>query len=208
MRKAISLFRRSAQTSARTIWPMMTSCCWTMAKRYHWSERVRERICVDVITDKPFLPSGVHVGGLPDQPGGDQTQSQSLPGQCVFAVVVRHTAEFCCCTPVSTSYLSSTGLHPAHALKRRRTPQKTAAGPKGKWAPLLHTMLPRLGCFQNSSLLNQLARKKMLMCLPPCYSRQRRWRCRPNMLNPSCDLTPTPPSPNLQKQKWHEFLSH
>lgn len=33
MRKAISLFRRSAQTSVRTIWPTTTSCYWTMAKR-------------------------------------------------------------------------------------------------------------------------------------------------------------------------------
>lgn len=28
----------------------------------------------------PCFPSGVHVGRYSDQPGGDQTQSQSLPG--------------------------------------------------------------------------------------------------------------------------------
>lgn len=147
------------------------------------------------------------MGGLPDQPGGDQTQSQSLSGQCVFAVVVvRHTG-FSSFPPVSTSCLSSAGLHPAHALKRRRTPQKTAAGPKGKRAPLFHTMLPRLGCFQNSPLLNQLARKKMLMCLPPCYSLQIPRCLHPTVLNLSFDLTPTSPSPNLQQQNWHEFMS-
>ena len=36
------------------------------------------------------LPEGVHVGGHPDQPGGDQTESQSLPGKhiCLFGVCV------------------------------------------------------------------------------------------------------------------------
>lgn len=29
----------------------------------------------------PCCPSGVHVGGHSDQPGGDQTESQSLPGE-------------------------------------------------------------------------------------------------------------------------------
>lgn len=70
--------------------------------------------------------------------------------------------------PYPQSCLSSVGLHPAHALQRHRAPQKTAAGPKGKRAPLLHTMLPRLGCFQNTPLINQLARKKMLPCVPWC----------------------------------------
>lgn len=79
---------------------------------------------------------------------------------CVCAVVlVRHPAGGSSLTPVSTSCLCSAGLHPAHALKRRRTPQKTAASPKGKRAPLLHTMLPRLGCFQKSPLLNQFTQK-------------------------------------------------
>lgn len=31
-----------------------------------------------------LLPSGVHVGGLPDQPGGDQAQPESLSGQSAF----------------------------------------------------------------------------------------------------------------------------
>lgn len=68
-------------------------------------------------------------------------------------------------TPVSTSCLSSAGLYPAHALKRRRTPQKTAAGPKGKRAPLLHTMLPRLGGVQNSPLLNWISHTKRRSCI-------------------------------------------
>lgn len=33
MRRVISPFRKSAQTSVRTIWPTTTSCCWTTAKR-------------------------------------------------------------------------------------------------------------------------------------------------------------------------------
>lgn len=40
------------------------------------------------MTDRPFPPPGVHVGGLPDQPGGDQAQSQGLSGQCAAAAVV------------------------------------------------------------------------------------------------------------------------
>lgn len=50
-------------------------------------EHVRWNICLAVIAiTVPSYLSGVYVGGLPDQPGGDQTQSQSLSGSCVFVV--------------------------------------------------------------------------------------------------------------------------
>lgn len=42
------------------------------------------------------------------------------------------------------------GLHPAHALQGRRTPQEAPTGAQGKRASLLHALLPRLGRFQNS----------------------------------------------------------
>lgn len=42
-------------------------------------------VCVGAMTDQRFFPSGVHVGGLPDQPSGDQTQPESLSGQSGFS---------------------------------------------------------------------------------------------------------------------------
>lgn len=119
----------------------------------------------------------------------------SLKACQVSMVLPSDTAASSTATPISTCCLSSAGLHPAHARKRRTTPQKTAAGAKGERAPLLHTMLPRLGCVQNSPLLNQVACKKMLLYLGPCCSLQiHRCLC-PTVLNPSCDLSPTCPLP-------------
>lgn len=110
------------------------------------------------------------------------------------------------CTPASSCpVLSAAGLHPAHALQGCRTPQETAAGAKGKRAPLLHTMLPRLGRFQNSPLLNPPALQKMLTYLLPFYSFQIRRRLHPALLNPSCYTTTTPPP---QKQNRPEYCCY
>lgn len=141
------------------------------------------------------VPSLRCICGWAPRPARWRSNSASKP---VRFVRFCHPAGLSRFTPVSSRpVLSSAGLHPAHALERCRTPQETAAGAKGKRAPLLHTMLPRLGRFQNSPLLNPPALQKMLTYLLPFYSFQIRRRLRPALLNPSCYTNthhpPTPP---------------
>ena len=103
-----------------------------------------------------FLP-GVHVGRNSDQPGGDQAKSQSLSGEREPAVCVSHIFGFTNPHPIDPSPpFSSPGLHPARALQGCRTTAEAPIGAEGKRAPLLHTLLPCLGSFQNSPLINTL----------------------------------------------------
>lgn len=80
MRKVTSLCRRNAPTSVRTTWLTTTSCCWITAKRWRGVERVW-LLLSNGVPHCLVCPSGVHVGGDSDQPGGDQTQPQSVSGE-------------------------------------------------------------------------------------------------------------------------------
>lgn len=166
-------------------------------------------ICVDGITDKPFLPSGVHVGGLPDQPGGDQTQSQSLSGKLCLCCRPRQThsrsLQFDACVhilPLLCRFTSST-----RAQKTQNTPENCGWSER-ETSPTASHDASTLGVLSKVPPLKPVHTKRCLcvcrhvilfkyddVSAPPC-------------LTPSCDLTPTSPSPNLQKQNRHDFLSH
>lgn len=188
MRKVISPCRRNAPTSVKTIWPMTTSCCWTTGTR--WRERAR---CFVYRSDSSLSFFTLHNSfslrctcGWALRPARWRSNSASRPARWVRGHTSSHFAFVFQRLPNSSSSSSSPGLHSAHALKGGRTAEEVEAGAKGKRAPLLHTLLPRLGRFQNSPRLDKRTSKSMLR-----RSLRIRWRrLRRTQLYLSSDSSP------------------